>query len=456
MEEIFFNVPLWASIPFVVMLLMIAIGPLFFEHWWESNKNKLIVSLALGIPTSVYLIASGLGMQLEEQMLDDYIPFIVLLTSLFVISGGIHLSGDIQAKPWINTLFIGIGFLLASIMGTTGAAMLMIRPLISTNFQRKYKTHTILFFIAAVANCGGLLTPLGDPPLFLLYLKGAPFTWFLHLLPEWFFVGLMLLSIYFILDTYWYKKEKPESIKADIEQQVPIRITGVINFIFLAGVVLSVALINANFIPQMKVGENAHVPIYLKYLREIVMLVMCAFSLFFTKKEIRNNNKFTWSPIIEVAVLFLGIFITMIPAILYLKENAASFGFTQPWQFYYVSGALSSFLDNAPTALAFHGVASGLPDSIAAASAGIVNGLFNGAPFIAGISEILLKSISLGAVFFGAMTYIGNGPNFMVKAIAEENKIKMPSFFGYMFKFSLIVLLPIYIIVDLIVSYIPF
>ena len=456
MEEILYNVPLWASIPFAMMLLMIAVGPLFFEHWWENNKNKLIVSLALGIPTSIYLIATGLGVQLEEQLLDDYIPFIVLLTSLFVISGGIHLSGDIQAKPWVNTLFIGIGFLLASMMGTTGAAVLLIRPLISTNSQRKYKTHTILFFIAAVANCGGMLTPLGDPPLFLLYLKGAPFTWFLHLLPEWLFVGVMLLLIYFILDTYWYKKEKPENIRADIKDITPIRITGLVNFIFLAGVVLSVVFINRNFIPQMNVEERAHVPVYVKYLREIVMFILSAFSLFFTKKEIRDNNKFTWSPIIEVAVLFLGIFITMVPALLYLKENAASFGFTQPWQFYYATGALSAFLDNAPTALAFHGVASGLPEAIAAASAGVSNGIFNGISFVAGISEILLKDIAVGSVFFGAMTYIGNGPNFMIKAIAEENKIKMPSFFGYIFKFSLIVLLPIYIAVHLLLTYFPF
>ena len=200
------GIPLWASIPFVIMLLMIAIGPLVMEHWWENNKNKLIVSCVLGIPTAIYLVINGLTANLEHQIFGDYIPFIVLLTSLFVITGGIHLSGDIQAKPIINTLFLGIGYVLASFTGTTGAAMLLIRPVIETNSQRKFKTHTILFFIASVANCGGLLSPLGDPPLLLLYLRGAKFTWFLNMTPEWLVAGALLLIIYFFVDTYYYKK----------------------------------------------------------------------------------------------------------------------------------------------------------------------------------------------------------------------------------------------------------
>ena len=221
--------------------------------------------------------------------------------------------------------------------------------------------------------------------------------------------------------------------------------------IYLLGVMLSVAFVNKEFIPQMG-DENA--PIWLTNLREIVLLSLIGLSLYTTKKKVRELNKFSWGPIIEVAVVFLGIFTTMAPALLYLEANAASFGLTEPWHFYYSTGALSSFLDNAPTALAFYGVASGLPESVAAASANIgTNGVFtfNGIdiPFVAGIPEILLKAISIGAVFFGSMTYIGNGPNFMVKAIAEESGIKMPSFFGYIFKFSLIVLLPTYIIVQL-------
>ena len=243
--------PLWAIIPFVLMLLCIALGPLFFEHWWEKNKNKLLVSLILGIPVAGYLIAQGLTGDLKHQMLFDYVPFIILLGALFVITGGIHLKGDIQAKPWINTSFLGIGAILASFMGTTGAAMLLIRPVIRTNSERKFKVHTILFFIAIVANAGGLLTPLGDPPLFLLYLKGAEFSWFFHMVPEWALVNALLLLIYFIADTYYYKKEPLENIKFDKTNVEPLGLSGNINFIFLAGVVASVAFLNKQYLPIM-------------------------------------------------------------------------------------------------------------------------------------------------------------------------------------------------------------
>mgnify|MGYP003402171503 FL=1 len=428
------EIPVWALIPFVVMLLCIAIGPLVAEHWWENNKNKLIVSLVLGVPTAIWLCLNGMSHDLMHQMIFDYIPFIILLTALFTVTGGIHLSGDIPAKPSVNTLFLGIGLILASIMGTTGAAMLLIRPLIETNKERKNKVHTILFFIAIVANCGGLLTPLGDPPLFLLYLKGAPFTWFLNLFVEWAFAGILLLVIYYFVDSYCYKQEKKEDLIKDFQRVKPLRLSGNINFLYLAAIVCAVAFINPGTIPAM--GEE-HAPIYMKLLREIVLVVIILASLFTTSKKVREDNKYSWGPIIEVAVLFLGIFATMTPALLFLKEAAPNLGLTESWQFYYCTGALSSFLDNAPTALAFHSVASGLP-------------VVEGATLVAGIPEILLKAISIGAVFFGAMTYIGNGPNFMVKAIAEENKIEMPSFFGYMIKFSLIVLLPVYIITQLI------
>ena len=428
----------WSMIPFGIMLLMIAIGPLVAEKFWEKNVNKLIVSLLLGVPTAVCLIMGGMVHELEHQVLFDYIPFIVLLLSLFVITGGIHLSGDIKAKPWVNTLFLAIGWLLASVMGTTGAAMLMIRPLITTNQQRKYSVHTILFFIALVANCGGLLTPLGDPPLFMLFLRGASFTWFLHLLPEWAFTGVVLLLIYFCMDSYYYKKEHWTALSADAREKVPLKVEGKINFIYLLGVVLSVAFINEGTIAQM--GE-ADAPLWLKYLREIVLLSLTGLSLYSTPKQVRYGlNKYSWGPIIEVAVLFLGIFTTMTPALAFLKAHASELGLAHTWQFYYSTGLLSSFLDNTPTAVAFHSVATGLtPDQMAAF----------GGTLVAGIPEVLLKAISLGAVMFGAMTYIGNGPNFMVKAIAEENGIKMPSFFGYMIKFSLIILLPVYVLVQL-------
>ncbi len=429
----------WSMIPFILMLLMIAIGPLVIEKWWEKNLNKLIVSLILGGITSICLIVGGMGHELAHQIFFDYVPFFILLLALYVITGGIHLQGDIEAKPSINTLFLGIGFVLASIMGTTGSAMLLIRPVIKTNQQRKYKVHTILFFIALVANCGGLLTPLGDPPLFMLFLRGAPFTWFLKMFPAWFFTGAVLLTIYYFVDRHYYKMESKEDLEADSREIQPLRVTGCLNFVYLLGVILSVAFINAGTIPAM---GDPHAPILIKYLREIMLVILLLLSLWTTKKEIRyERNKYTWGSIIEVGVVFLGIFATMTPALAYLNAHAAQLSLHAPWQFYYSTGLLSSFLDNTPTAVAFHSVATGLtPEQMIAF----------GSPLVARVPKVILKAISIGAVFFGAMTYIGNGPNFMVKAIAEENGIKMPSFFGYMVKFSLIILLPVYILVQLI------
>jgi Na+/H+ antiporter NhaD/arsenite permease-like protein len=426
-----YEVQIFEIIPFILMLLSIAVLPLVLSKWWEKNKNKLLVSLILGIPTAIWLLTQGLGSNLNHQILFDYVPFIILLGSLFVITGGIHLKGDIEAKPINNLTFLLIGAILASFMGTTGAAMLLIRPLIKTISERKYKTHTILFFIAIVANCGGLLTPLGDPPLFLLYLRGAPFTWFFNLAVEWAFVNGLLLLIYLLVDTYYYKKESPENIKFDKVNKEPLRLEGKLNFLALIGVVLSVAFLNPHYIPAMAENE------YMSFIREGAMILFALLSLYFTPKQVRKENFFSWHPIEEVAYLFLGIFITMTPALLYLESNAASFGLTEPWHFYYATGLLSGFLDNAPTAISFYQLAHGLVD-------------VNQGVLIAGISEELLAAISLGAVFFGAFTYIGNGPNFMVKSIAEENNIKLPSFFAYIIKFSLPVLIPVYILVHLI------
>ena len=429
----------WSMIPFGLMLLTIAVAPLLVEEWWESNKHKLTVAIFLGVPTAVCLIMGGMLHELEHQLFGDYIPFIILLLALYVVTGGIHLSGDIKATPWVNTSFLGLGWILASIMGTTGAAMLLIRPLLSTNQQREHKVHTVLFFIALCANCGGLLTPLGDPPLFMLFLRGAEFTWFASMWGPWLFTGALLMAVYYLLDTYYYKREHAHALQADHEQQQPLVFKGKHNFIYLVGIVLAVAFINSGMIPEMADPKS---PMWLRYLRELVLLSLTFMSLYTTKRRVRYGlNKFSWAPIIEVAVLFLGIFTTMTPALAYLNANAASLGLDATWQFYYSTGLLSSFLDNTPTAVAFHSVATGLtPDQMA---------VFGG-EMMAGIPEILLEAICLGSVFFGAMTYIGNGPNFMVKAIAEENGIKMPSFFGYMLRFSLLVLLPVYILVQLI------
>lgn len=448
MNEVF-QMPAWTMIPFAIMLLAIAIAPMVAEKWWESNRNKLIVSCLLGIPVAVYMLVKGLSHELIHTLFFDYVPFIILLLALFVITGGIHLSGDIKAKPWVNTLFLAIGFVLASIMGTTGAAMLLIRPLLTTNQQRKYTVHTVLFFIAMVANCGGLMTPLGDPPLFMLFLRGAKFTWFLTLWKEWLFTGVILLILYFVADTYYYKKEHWTALSADAREQEPLKLTGGINFLWLIGIVASVAFLNAGTIPAM--GEP-DAPLYLKYLREIVMVILMILSLLTTNKKVRyEDNKFTWAPILEVAALFIGIFTTMAPALIFLEQNASSLGLGETWQFYYATGLLSSFLDNTPTAVAFWSMATGLPDSLQAMASGLLengDGVVNGVTYVARVPEIILKAIATAAVFFGSMTYIGNGPNFMVKAIAEENQIKMPSFFGYMLRFSLIILLPVYILVQ--------
>jgi Na+/H+ antiporter NhaD/arsenite permease-like protein len=306
----------------------------------------------------------------------------------------------------------------------------------------------MLFFTAIVANCGGVLTPLGDPPLFLLYLRGVEFTWFLHLLPQWLFVGAMLLVMYYIADNHYYKNEKKlalllrqqaaklGTVLDEPEEQEPVseksEFRGLVNVLYLVVILGAVAFINPGQIPAM--GEH-DAPLYMKFLREIVLVAVIVLSMLTTKRSVREANHFTWAPIVEVAVLFIGIFATMTPAMIYLNANAASLGLDSPWQFYYSTGLLSSFLDNAPTAVAFYTIATGLP-------------VAEGVATVAGIPEILMKSVSLGAVFFGSMTYIGNGPNFMIKSIAEENGIAMPSFFGYIIKFSLIVLLPVYVLVQ--------
>ena len=418
-------------IPFVVQLLCIAILPLTkVEEWWEENKHKLYVSLLLGLPVGIWLCVNGMSEELTHQMVYDYVPFILLLMALFVTTGGICIKGDMRATPTTNTIIMAIGWVLASFMGTTGAAMLLIRLLLQTISQRQYKVHTIMFFIAIVANCGGLLTPLGDPPLFLLFQKGVPFGWFMqNTIPEWAVTGLLLLGIYWVIDSYYYRKEPWHLLSADAREQVKVTARGLINVFWLLCVIASTMFINSTYIPAM--GEEG-APWYLKLLREWVFVVIIILSMLTTKREVRKDNEFSWTPILEVACVFLGIFATMTPALMFLQQNPLPI--TEPWQFVYSTGSLSAFLDNAPTAMVFHATASTLPVEGAA---------------VAGISSVLMKAICMGAVFFGAMTYIGNGPNFMVKSIAEQSGVKMPSFFGYMLRFSLIILLPVFIIVQL-------
>ena len=427
-------IPAWMLIPFAVMLLCIAVLPLIphVGEWWERNVDKLLVSLILGVPVGIWLCVNGLGHELEHQMVYDYVPFILLLMALFVTTGGICIRGDLKATPLVNTIILAIGWVLASFMGTTGAAMLLIRLLLSTNQQRQYRVHTVMFFIGIVANCGGLLSPLGDPPLFLLFQKGTPFMWWMqNMLPEWFVTGAILLALYFAIDSYIYHKKEPTvNLMADVRESGKLQVSGLINIVWLVGVVASTMFVNATYIPAM----GAHdAPWYLKLLREWCFIALIAASWLTTKKEVRVANNYSWTPILEVACVFLGIFATMTPALMFLQQHPLPVH--HAWEFVYCTGALSAFLDNAPTAMVFHATATTLPCDPATA--------------VAGIAPEFMKAISMGAVFFGALTYIGNGPNFMVKSIAEQEGIKMPSFFGYMIKFSLIILLPVYILVQI-------
>lgn len=428
------SVSVWLLIPFIIMLLAIAIAPLVAGKTWEKNSTKLAFVLLLSIPTSIILISCGLGDELVHQLFYDYIPFIILLCSLFVVTGGIKLSISSVATPTVNTTMLFIGYALASFVGTTGAAMLLIRPLLEMNHDREHKMHTFFVFIALVANCGGILTPLGDPPLFLLYLRGAPFSWFMDMYPQWVAVGAALLTGYYIYDSWRYHRCETIGIRPhhhyDDEEGFTINVRGAKNFVLLIAIVLCVAFINPATIPTM--GEH-DAPIYIKFLREIALLAIIVLSLKITKRKIREDNHFSWEPITEVAIIFIGIFVTMTPALIYLNTNAEMFGLNSAREFFYATGALSSFLDNAPTAVAFYTVAQGIESSAT--------------ELVAGVAPQILQAISMGAVYFGSMTYIGNGPNFMVKAIAEKEGVRMPSFFGYI-ALALICLLPVYAAVE--------
>jgi Na+/H+ antiporter NhaD/arsenite permease-like protein len=432
-------VPFYSLLPFILMLLCVAVLPITAEKFWEKNSNKFIVALILSIPTVIWLLFNGMQEHLIHNMVFDYVPFILLLGALFVITGGIYIDCQLKASPKVNTAIIALGAILASFMGTTGAAMLLIRPLLRTNKNRSNKIHTVLFFIAIVANCGGLLTPLGDPPLFMMYLRGAEFQWFFSLIWQWLLVNGLLLGIYYFIESRYASKELNEyEKKVELGDCLnrKIKIYGNLNFIWLIGVVLSVAFINENTVPIIK---EYH---YLIFTREAMFLLMAYLSILFTTTKTRANNHFSWVPIVEVAILFLGIFVTMTPALEFLRQNANDLAIVTPAEFYYATGFLSAFLDNTPTAVTFYYVELGIvelhPEYL------LMDDV------VAGIPEKIMAAISAAAVFFGALTYIGNGPNFMVKAIAEHSGVKMPDFFSYMVKFSLLILLPVYIIVQLI------
>lgn len=571
-------------LPFVALLGCIAILPLLpaTHHWWESNVNRLLVALICAFATlAYYLVVDGpekLLPVLNHAVPAEYVPFIVLLFSLYVISGGICLKGDLAAHPSTNTAFIAFGAIIASFVGTTGASMLLIRPLLQTNRERKHVVHTVVFFIFLVSNIGGCLLPIGDPPLFLGYLRGVSFFWTFNLWMPWAFTCGILLVVYFLLDSYIYhKKETVKDIIRDETEKEPLRMTGGINILWLAGIVACVATVNheSTLIPSqltetttiaqlngsrgasmgqiviadttgtqanidlshahtigqvrdlinsadllavtaeieddhivlidggngegelligyMAHGEGEHAeggghdddaahddpdnehaaegdhtdpahaehPSTIKdlglnapveegrlvgksiapgwtpfpFLREVLMFVLVGLSLITTPKGVRAANEFNYAAILEVAALFIGIFIAMQAPIEVLKVYGPNLGLSHPAHFFWATGSLSSFLDNAPTYVVFFETASSLPVPAGADVSKTI------------IAEPLLIGISLGAVFMGAMTYIGNGPNFMVKAIAEQSGIRMPSFFGYMLKYSIPLLIPSFVLV---------
>lgn len=438
--------PVWSIIPFVGMLLSIAVLPLIKPHWWEKNMLGVALtwSLIFIIPfAAIYGLSEAL-FRLLESVLMDYIPFIVLLLGLFIVAGGIVLKGTLIGTTKVNAILLLIGTLLASWIGTTGAAMLMIRPVIRANSWRKHKVHVIVFFIFLVANIGGCLTPLGDPPLFMGFQRGVPFTWTFHLFPILLVNMIILFLLFILIDRYFYKKELAEGRTPhdgqEYSEKEPIRIEGVHNIIFIALIIMGV--IANGMLPKTFsfFANNAGIPIYDEIvfpyatMVEIILILTAAYlSLKTTSKSTRELNEFTFAPIAEVAKLFIGIFITMIPALIILKTHGAELGIDHPWQMFWATGILSSFLDNTPTYLVFLQTAGAL---------GTAQGI---ATSVGTVSQIMLEAISAGAVFMGANTYIGNAPNFMVKSIAEENKIKMPSFFGYM-GWSCAILIPTFIL----------
>ncbi len=438
--------PLWSCIPFACMLLSIALFPLMAPEFWHHHFGKVSAFWAVALAGPFLYVYTGTALyEIIHIILADYVPFIILLWSLYTVSGGILLKGSLRGTPVVNVLILTIGTLLASWMGTTGAAMLLIRPFLRANNYRKNRTFMVVFFIFLVANIGGSLTPLGDPPLFLGFLHGVSFFWTFAIMPHMLTVAGLLLVVYFFLDLYHYRKETGR-VPADEAEKTPLKLVGVHNFIFLAGIigaVLMSGMVDWGHVNFLGVHRGIQ-----DWVRDGLLIVMGLLSMATTALEIREDNDFTWFPIIEVAYLFVGIFITMIPCLLILKAGAngqLAFLITavkEPVHYFWVTGALSGFLDNAPTYLTFFNTALGSHfPGMAEAQA---------VPLLMTDKALYLKAISAGAVFFGACSYIGNAPNFMVRSISEEAGTPMPSFFGYILKYTLVFLLPVFAVVSFI------
>ncbi len=415
------ELPLITALPFVALLLAIALAPLAAPRWWHHNRNKALVALVVSAPILMYL---GIhAPELLHEKFHEYLGFIVVIGALFVVTGGIHIQGSLAGTPLVNTGLLGLGAVLANLLGTTGASVLLIRPLLRANKRRKRVAHIVIFFIFIVANCGGLLTPIGDPPLLLGFLKGVPFDWTLRLWPQWLLINGILLVIFNVWDQWALnkdEKELPGSQHEEVLVHEPLRIQGGVELLVLLGIIVTIVAAG------------------------LLIFLLALLGYFAGSRDRREKNVFTFGPIIEVAVLFAGIFATMAPVLEMLNSWAQrpDFEFTKPWHFFWASGSLSSVLDNAPTYLAFAASAAGLQ--------GVApHGAYIGTLVLNPDAAKLLAAISTGSVFMGANTYIGNAPNFMVKAIAEESGVKMPSFFGYM-AHSVGILLPLFVLVSLV------
>ena len=440
------TVPFWLCIPFAGLLASVALCPVFCPEWWEKHETAGVAFFAV-----LYLLLAALRegpsaalSTAAECIFNDYLTFIVLLFGLFCVSGNIAFEGDLAGSPGVNVALLSMGTLLSGFIGTTGSSMLMVRPVIKMNSWRARKSHIMVFFIFLVSNIGGCLTPLGDPPLLMGFMRGVPFFWSLRLFPVLLVNAIVLLIVFYHLDKAAYRKDVARGLRPDIRKPgTMLRLSGVHNFLFLAVIVAAVLL--SGWLPSLPAfkearGIAAGIPLpgggvfpWPSFLEVVLILAASKLSFDTTGEDIRTKNHFTWSSIREVAVLFLGIFLTMQPALAILKDAGGSLGLTAPAQMFWATGLLSSFLDNTPTYLVF---------LTAAGAMGFSGGISTTAGVV---PALMLQAISCGAVFMGAMTYIGNAPNFMVKSISDENGIRMPSFFGYL-KWSVLCLFPVFLL----------
>lgn len=404
-------IPPWTALPFVVLVLSMASLPLTVPHFWERRSFQALVVAACALPISWFLWSHGEGHALLHSV-SGYITFIVTLGALYVAAGGVYAHADLRATPVVNACFLLVGSVLASIIGTTGASVLLIRPLLRTNRQRQHTAHIVPFFILAAANAGGLLTPLGDPPLLVGFVNGVPFFWTLNLLPIWFLYNSFFALLLYVVDKRAYARESQEALVRDEREQQPITIKGKHNLLLLG------AVIGAAFLPAVW--------------REACLIGIILVSFFATPKEVHQLNGFSFAPIAEVALLFIGLFVCLVPIEGMLSEMAGHLPVQGSYQLFWASGLLSAVLDNAPTYAAF---------------AALAKGLSHGQPdLVAGIAPIKLMAISAGSVIMGATTYIGNGPNLMVKSIAERAGVPMPSFTRYAI-FAFFTMLPAHAVV---------